>query len=277
MILIGDAGGTTTNWRAIADGKIHQLKTRGLNLAHDRATQYMEEVSEDLLPYQEAGEVHFYVSGLTNDPADRQAVVAAFSVFFKNADILVENDVLAAARGLCGHQPGWAGILGTGANLTYFDGDKLIRKIPSLGYVLGDEGSAAFMGKRLLTDFLRGEMPSAFADTFARRFQLDEKAILMQSYQSDSPKSFFASFSQFIHQHIRNPYCYRLVYESFQTHFDVFYKNPVAGDSVHYTGSVAFYFSNILRQVASDRQILIGHITESPLAGLTLYHQKTEK
>ncbi len=274
MILIADAGGSNTSWRVIRDdNRIEQLKTAGINLVHSRIEDFLSEVKDQLAPFKEADTVHFYVAGLTS--VDQHDEVAMnFGYFFTKARIRVESDLLAAARSLCLDERGWAGILGTGANMAYFDGNKIVRSISPLGYILGDEGSGAYLGKKLLVDYCRERMPSEVREKINDRFSLSLQEILEKTYRGDESKQFLASFSKFLFQNIAHPYCYQLVYDGFTDHFRAFLTDTDAEEVVHYTGSVAFYFSNILRQAAKDHGIKIGNVTESPIAGLTLYHQK---
>ena len=145
----------------------------------------------------------------------------------------------------------------------------------NLGWILADEGSGTNMGKKILTDYLRKKMPEALEAQFQKRFPLSREEFLEKVYQQEKPSTFLATFSKFIFQHLREPYCYKLVYDSFSE----FYENNVMkydnykNLKVHFVGSIGFYYSDLLRQVAHDKGISVKNILESPIAGLTLYHQ----
>jgi N-acetylglucosamine kinase-like BadF-type ATPase len=196
--------------------------------------------------------------------------------FFPEAHIEVWHDLLAAAHALCGTEEGIACILGTGSNSCYYDGATIVDNVTSLGYVLGDEGSGAYLGKRMVADYLRKDLPEKLWDQFKKRFPFDRDEILDRIYTQEMPSRFLGSFSHFIFQHLKEPYCYKLVYDSFGEFFEknVMKYNRYEELKVHFTGSVAFYFSDILRQVAADKQITVKNILENPIAGLTLYHKK---
>ena len=275
MIVIGDAGGTTTHWRIIhKDGSIQQAQTMGLNVMHQSIDDYIAGISSSIQPYIFANKVYFYTAGFTNSSDQRKKLHLTLGQLFKSADIHIENDLLAAARGLCGHQPGWIGILGTGANVAYYDGKDVHRQVPPLGYLLGDEGSGAYIGKLLLTAYLRKELPKDIQQQLYSHSKMTEDQMLGELYQSNSPKSFLASYAEFVKGLIKTEYIYQLVYDSFSRHFEVFLTKKKDDLPVHYTGSVAFHFSDVLRQVAVDRGIALGHLAQNPIAGLALYHQK---
>ena len=169
--------------------------------------------------------------------------------------------------------------MGTGSNSCFYDGSTIISNIANLGWILADEGSGTAIGKRFLFDYLRDKMPRALAKQFHERFPMTREEFLERIYQQEKPSAFLASFTRFIFQHLKEEYCYSLIYTSFSE----FYENNVMAYpnyqnvKVHFTGSVSFYFSNILRQVATDKGIVVKNILEGPIAGLTLYHLKDLK
>src|SRR5690606_30507176 len=156
-----------------------------------------------------------------------------------------------------------------------YNGNEIIGNVANLGWILADEGSGASIGKKFLIDYLRGKLPNDLALSFKKRFPLSREEFLEKIYQQERPSTFLGSFSKFIFQHLKEPYCYQLVYDSFSE----FYENNVMQYAdykklkVHFTGSIAFYFSDLLRQVANDKGITVRNILEGPIAGLTLYHQ----
>lgn len=277
MILIADSGASKTDWRIIGNnGAIEQAQSIGYNPYYQPIGQFETEIREVVLPQikQPISEIYYYGTGCSSD-RNRQMIRDVLQRYFANAYIEIWHDLEAAARALCGREEGIACILGTGANSCYYDGKKIVANVTSLGYVLGDEGSGAWMGKRILGDYLRKDLPPKLWDQFKKRFPIDRDEILNRVYSQDMPSRFLGSFSHFIFQHLKEPYCYKLVYEGFNEFFE---KNILKYDrapelKVHFVGSVAFYFSDVLRQVASDKGITVKNILESPIAGLTLYHQ----
>lgn len=280
MMLIADSGGSKTDWRLVfKEGKIDQASTPGFNPYYQPIDDLKKNVREVLLPKVPAGEdvdeIYFYGAGVSSEK-NQMTIQNAFLEFFPKAKIEIGWDLLAAARALCGNEPGIACIMGTGSNSCLYDGKNIIGNIANLGWILADEGSGANIGRKFLVDYLRNKMPDGLAKQFHARYPLTREQFLEKVYQEEKPSAFLASFMKFIFQHLKEPYCYKLVYSSFAE----FYENNVMeydnykNLKVHFTGSIAFYFSDILRQVANDKGITVKNILEGPIAGLTLYHTK---
>jgi len=278
MIVIADSGGTSTQWRIIDEsGQVSQASTTGLNPYY----MPLPEVKAQLTPLvpatlpASAQKVYFYGAGL--DTAQKKAgLEALLQEVFTLAQVYVASDMLAAARGLCGHEPGIACILGTGANATYYNGQAIEQNKRSLGFILGDEGSGAWLGKALIRALLRNDLPANLATAFAKRFPEAHYAYLMEhTYIQPRANTFLASFSKFLWQYRAHPWVQQTVQRGFKAFF-----TDLAGPllhqygtlPVHFTGSVAFYFNQELRQVALEQGLSLGRITEGPIAGLTLFH-----
>lgn len=279
MILIADSGGSKTDWRLIQkDGSIEQAHSPGFNPYYQPIEDLKKNVQEALMPKindTPVEKIFFYGAGVSS-VKNQLTIKSAFLEFFPQAQIEIGWDLLAAARALCGHEPGIACIMGTGSNSCLYDGVKITDNVANLGWILADEGSGANIGKKFLVDYLRKKMPSKLAAQFHQRFPLSREEFLEKVYQQEKPSAFLASFSKFIFQQLDDAYCYKLIYDSFSE----FYENNVMkyenyqNLKVHFTGSIAFYFSDILRQVANDKGITVKNILEGPIAGLTLYHQQ---
>ena len=277
MILIADSGGSKIDWRLLQkNGVINQANTPGFNPYYQPVQDLKRSVEEVLLPIinETVDKVFFYGAGVSSEK-NQLTVQNAFKDYFPEARIEIGWDLLAAARALCGHEPGIACIMGTGSNSCLYDGEKIVGNVANLGWILADEGSGAYIGKRLIVDYLRKKLPSSLADQFHARFPFHREEILERVYQHEKPSAFLASFTKFIFQHLKEPYCYQLIYDSFS---DFYENNVMKYDNyqklkVHFTGSIAFYFSDILRQVANDKGITVKNILEGPIAGLTLFHQ----
>tara|TARA_A100000171_G_C2133173_1_gene148079 strand:+ start:694 stop:1530 length:837 start_codon:yes stop_codon:yes gene_type:complete len=275
-ILIADSGFTKTDWRLIgADGSIEQARTMGINPYYQTKEEILL-VIQDLhskLP-DRVDEIYFYGTGCSSG-TNRDKIAKLLQRYYKDAKIDVNHDLLAAARSLCGDEKGIACIIGTGTNSCLYDGNKIVSNVPSLGWAIADEGGGTYLGKTLVTDYYRKDMPEHLRVIFKDRFGLNKDAFLTAIYQEPMPGRFLASFAKFINEHISDPYMYKLVYDAFTvfitknvSKYEGFKEVPV-----HFTGSVAYYFNNILRKVAVDQGIYIKHITEHPIAGLTLFHQ----
>jgi glucosamine kinase len=277
MILIADSGASKTDWRILDDkGTIEQAQSIGYNPYYQPIEQFEQEVREVLVPQvkPDVQKIYYYGTGCSSDK-NRKLIRNVLANFYPDAHIEIWHDLLAAARALCGTEEGIACILGTGANSCYYDGVQIVDNVTSLGYLLGDEGSGAWLGKNIVADYLRKDLPEKLWDQFKKRFPFDKDEILDRVYTQEMPSRFLGSFSHFIFQHLREPYCYKLVYNGFDQFFE---KNIVKYNryktlKVHFTGSVAYYFSDILRQVANDKGITVKNILENPIAGLTLYHK----
>jgi N-acetylglucosamine kinase-like BadF-type ATPase len=278
MIIVADSGGSKIDWRFLhKDGTIGQANSAGFNPYYQSIIHFKKIVEETLLPQikEKPSKIFYYGTGVSSDK-NVQIIHTVFAEHFPQASIEVGWDLLAAARALCGQEAGIACILGTGSNSCLYDGENIISNVANLGWILADEGSGTSMGKRLVFDYFRNEMPEKLANQFHARFPWSREEVLEKVYQQEMPSAFLASFAKFIFQHLKEPYCYKLVHKSFSEFFEnnvMKYEN-YKSLKVHFTGSIGFYFSDVLRQVANDKGIAVKNIQEGPIAGLALYHQK---
>lgn len=281
MILIADSGSTKTDWRIIQDdGQIQQAKTLGFNPFYQDREEILYELQNVLLPQIASPElvtaIHFYGAGCSTEK-NILLINEVPKMVFPVARVNAHTDMLAAARAVCLNEPGIVGILGTGSNTCLYDGDDIVYSRPNLGFILGDEGSGSYMGKALITAYLYGDLPAHLLEKFTKRYNdISRAEILENIYKKPFPNRYLASFSRFLYHNLKDPFIYRLVYESFSILLDkhiMRYEN-LSDYKVHFVGSVAFYYSNILRQVANDKGVTLRNIMETPIAGLTLYHQK---
>lgn len=279
MILVADSGSSKIDWRLMeSDGRIRQAQTPGFNPYYQPLDHLRSSLRDTLAPEvggAEVKHVFFYGTGVSSE-RNQELVRAVFLEYFPHAKVDIEWDLLGAARALCGHEKGIACILGTGSNSCQYDGHKISDQVANLGWILADEGSGTNLGKTLLVDYLRKRMPEKLAEQFHQRFPFSREQFLEKIYQQEKPSTFLATFARFIFQHLNEPYCYQLVYKAFSE----FYENNVMKyegyreTRVHFVGSIAFYFSDLVRQVANDKGITVKNILETPIAGLALYHQK---
>ena len=258
-------------------GAVQQAGSPGFNPYYQPIEDLKKAIQENVLSlvHKPVTAIFFYGTGVSSKK-NQDNVRATFLEFFPKAVVEIEWDLLAAARALCGHDAGIACILGTGSNSCLYDGRNITGQVANLGWILADEASGTNLGKKILFDYLRKRMPDDLAKQFGERFPFTREEFLEKVYQQEKPSTFLATFSKFIFHHLKEPYCYRLVYDSLSE----FYENNVMmyddykERQVHFVGSIAFYYSDLVRQVANDKGITVKNILETPIAGLTLFHQK---
>ncbi len=280
MILIADSGSTKTDFRLIDDNKeIYQFATQGINPYFQHTEQIVDILKVELIPqltsniHHQLSNLYFYCAGCSAEDK-KQIVRKALSEVFPTTKTEIYTDILGAARALCGSKPGIAAILGTGANTCYYNGNSIMENKPSLGYILGDEGSGAHLGKTFVQAYLNDELPCNLSERFYERYKLSKKAILDAVYTQPLPNRFLASFSKFIYQNLKEQFIIDMVANDFNTFFEkhVCKYEKYQELKLSCTGSIAFYYSNILRAVAAKKAVNIGTITETPIAGLALFH-----
>ncbi|TSD67383.1 N-acetylglucosamine kinase [Inquilinus sp. KBS0705] len=278
MIIIADGGSTKTNWCLVTEeGKKVYFNTEGYNPYFAPTAYIIQSLKESLptdLEKENITEVNYYGAGCST-PEMRKIVEEAMQVVFPNSRIYIGHDLLAAARALLGNNEGFAAILGTGTNTCLYDGQQIINNIDSGAYILGDEGSGCYIGKKLLVDYLRGYMPEAVRKSFWDEFKLTPDDINEIVYTQPRANRFCASFSKFVYDNIVNiEYSRNLV----RTSFEDFFRNLVTHypDYQKYTfnciGSVGYNFRNVLEEVVTENGMTVGNIIRSPIDNLVKYH-----
>lgn len=275
--LIVDSGSTKADWRAVEADKITGFPTQGLNPYFINTDEFETIIRLQVLPHtagQMVGSIYFYGAGCGTD-SRKQQVGNVLSRFFPGAAISIATDLLGAARSLLKHEPGFAVILGTGTNSGSYDGRQIVQSIDSLGYLLGDEGSGAAIGRKLLRDFLRGYLPEQMHNEFAQLCPFDREQVLQQLYTKPSPNRFLSSFVPFAANHLSAPYMQQLVKESFNdffkhliSHYAGYQNQPMCC-----TGSVASIFKECLLETAKEYNVHIQAVSRSPIEELVAYHQ----
>lgn len=281
MILIADGGSTKTNWCLLnEEGKKVYFNTEGYNPYFSSIAYIVNSLNESLpidLEKDKIHEVNYYGAGCST-AEKRKQVEDAMSAVFTQAKVNIGHDLLAAARALLGNTAGFAAILGTGTNTCLYDGKDVSNNIDSGAYILGDEGSGCYIGKKLLTDYLRGYMPEAVRQNFWDTFKLTPDDVNEQVYTKPLANRFCASFSKFVYDsNVHLEYTRNLV----KTSFEDFFKNLVTHypDYQKYTfnciGSVGYNFRNVLEEVAAENGMEVGQIIRSPIDNLVKYHMET--
>ncbi|MHA6249776.1 hypothetical protein ACXYMU_17665 [Pontibacter sp. CAU 1760] len=279
MILIADSGATKTDWRMMdASGVLEQVYTAGINPQYLEAIQISAILEAELLPnlqQKQPSSIYYYGAGCSS-PDRNLRVEQALAKAFPDSAIHVDHDLLAAARALCGHQPGVACILGTGSNSCLFDGRNIVDNVPSLGFLMGDEGSGAYLGKMLIRAFMYRELPEELATSLKNRYNLTKDSIMSAVYTSDMPSTYLATFAKFMSDKRKEPVIREMIYQN----FDEFFEHHVCKYEgytevpINFVGSIAFHFSDTLRLVAKKYGVKLGNIITSPSEGLVAYHQE---
>ena len=277
MILIADGGSTKTDWRLLKEGREYkQVQTQGFNPYLVGSDAIEEILWKELQPYIDndaVSYVYYYGAGCSS-PVKNMIVETAFEKVFVNARIDISHDLLGAAHALCADSEGIVAILGTGSNSCYYDGREIKDGIFSLGYFFGDEGSGAYLGKQLLTAYLHKELPADIEERLKQEYPSSLESILDAVYSKPAPSRFLASFSRFINMNREHPYINNLLTEAFKA----FYKYQVCcypkhkEIPVHFVGSVAFHYQDILTQVGLQFGIRTGRFIQAPIDGLVEYH-----
>ena len=278
MILIADSGSTKTDWCVVEHGQlIQQIFTKGTNPFFQSEEEISNEIATALIPQLKTNKfeaVHFYGAGCAfPDKIEtmRKAIASHLQV---SGEIEVSTDMLAAARSLCGHQPGIACIMGTGSNSCYYDGKNIVTNVSPLGFILGDEGSGACLGKLLVGDILKNQMTPELKEKFLKQFDLTPADIIDRVYRKPFPNRFLASLSPFLAQNLGEPCVRALVLNSFKAFLkrNVMQYEDYQHQKVHFIGSVAFYYKEVLAEAAKEMGIQLGAIIKSPMEGLIKYH-----
>lgn len=278
MIIIADGGSTKTNWCLLDDSnkKIY-FNTEGYNPYFVDSSYIESSLRKGLpqdLPYEKITEVNYYGAGVHN--AEKAEIVKdAILKVFPKANVEVGHDLLAAARALLGTQAGFAAILGTGTNSCIYDGKEITHNIDSAAYILGDEGSGSYIGKKLLTDFIRDLMPKDVAEVFYNTYKLTPDEIMDNVYTKPLANRFCASFSKFVYDNnVNMAYTHKIVDDSFHAFFEnLVSKYPNYQDyTFNCIGSVGYNFRNVLEAKAEEYGMKVGKIIRSPIDDLVKFH-----
>lgn len=279
MILIADGGSTKCDWIVLDDKgeRVFETRTEGLNPAVFELETLKSRLhaNEDLKSNKASIErVHFYGAGC-GTPEPTKILEDLLQDYFPQAQILVKEDMVAAVFAAT-TEPGIVCILGTGSNSCYYDGDKIHMEVESLGYVLMDEASGNYFGKRLLRDYYYKRMPKTIAEEFEKRYDLDADAIKQNIYRSDNPNTYLANFAEFIFtSEERNGYFYLLITEGIKK----FVENRVMcfpeaqNVPIHFIGSIAHFSQDIIRDALLPYHLTMGNIVRRPIEGIIEYYK----
>jgi len=276
MILIADSGSTKTQWCLVDEGQIvKEIFTEGINPFYQTDMEIIALLDDQLIPgldNTDIDRIFFYGAGCSF-PEKKILVSRGLVRFFGNSMIEIQSDLLGAARSLFQHEKGIACILGTGSNSCYYDGKEITQNVSPLGFILGDEGSGAVLGKLFIADCLKNQLPLELKEKFLSRYELTPEIILDRVYKKPFPNRFLAQFTPFMLENIEEPSIFNLVYDSFDAFFvrNVM-QYPLDDIRVGCVGSIAHYFRDTLEIVASERRIEISEIVQKPMDGLVKFY-----
>jgi glucosamine kinase len=277
MILVADSGSTNTSWFLIGqDKKIFYFDTEGYNPYFVSTDYILQSITNNFpgnIQWEKITNVFFYGAGCFDDKLD--IIKNALSELFANAEIFAGLDLLGSAISVLGNNPGFVGILGTGTNSCLYDGKKIISNIDSLGYLIGDEGSGYYIGKKILGDYIREYMPAIVREEFFKIYQLSREEIMEKLYSEKLPNRFCAGFTKFISESVSDTsYTRGLVKNAFIDFFENLvtrYEN-YEQYTFNCTGSIGFAFKDILAETAALYKMKVGVILKTPIEGLAKYH-----
>lgn len=276
MILIADSGSTKTDWRLVNETEqVQSFQTIGFNPYYISEQQILDELSKSALTEikQQVTQVFFYGAGCSSE-AKSGEIKQALQQFFTKATIEVDHDLLAAARSLSGNKAGLVAILGTGSNTCFFDGTTIVKNVSSLGYILGDEGSGAHLGKTLVTAYLNNELSTELQQAFQQKYQLTLLDILDAVYKKPLPNRFLAQFAPFVLEHKQHPQiaaiinaCFSQFFEKHICKYENYQQYPL-----NMVGSIGFVFKNEIEQLATHFGVNMGIVIKQPIDGLVKFH-----
>lgn len=296
MVLIADSGGTKTDWTLLVSpyptrwDVVSTFQTQGINPIHQTPDTIRLILSQEMMshlssfsraaivntgvlekPLLSQVEVFFYGSGCT--PVHVPMMKQLLSQLFQPEKVEVHSDLQAAARALCQHEPGIACILGTGANSCLYDGNDIVQNTPALGYILGDEGSGSVLGRMFLNAIFKNPALADVRDHYLAEAKLTQADIINKVYREPLANRFLASTSLYISQHLDNPLLKDLVVQNFRQFFRVNITPYGRADlSVHFVGSMAHQYHDLLALAAEAEGFILGHVFKSPMEGLIQYH-----
>ncbi len=276
-ILIADSGATKCEWCLVQDGKKKNILTQGISPYFLSAAQITALLEKELLPKLKLAKIenlHFYGTGLSN-LNNAKILKQVLRKEFPSAKIEVQTDLLGAARALCGKEKGIACILGTGSNSCYYNGHKIMKNSPGLGYILGDEGSGAYLGKKVIQHYLYKTFDEELMARFEKSFQTSSMEILEHVYKQPLANRYLASFAIFLAEN-RGHYMIENIIEDslndfFFTHLYKYRESWIL--PIHFIGSIAFGFKDVLKDLCNTYELELGNVLKAPMQGLVNYHR----
>lgn len=276
--LICDSGSTKAEW-CLLNGKSKKIvTTQGLSPYFLTTQQIQKIIEKELVPKIKnirIDEVFFYGTGCSN-PENIKSVKKALSLVFTKAKVAVDHDLMGAAKALCGSNKGIACILGTGSNSCFYNGKKIVKNSPGLGYVLGDEGSGAYLGKKVIQYFLYKTFDEDLMDRFNAKYATNSVDILNHVYKQPLPNRYLASFVPFLIENRGHYMIENIIEDAFNDFFfNHIYKYRESWQMpINFVGSVAFGFKDVLKEMCNAYELQLGIVIKKPMDGLIKYHSQ---
>lgn len=268
-ILIVESGATKTDWCLMEAGKqVQRLQTPGMNLSTIAAEANAAVFAEAVDAFAGIDEIHFYAAGLLEFPTELDRL---FQARFPGVQCEYASDLLAAARAACGHAPGLAAILGTGSNTCHYDGEKIVRNIHGGGFIIGDEGSGAALGRMFLADLVKDLVPSEIAGAFGARYEADYASVVRNVYKNPAPSRYLGSLAPFILEYRGNAYVDALIDRNFRNLFE---RTLIRYDRlpVGVVGGFGCACRADLERLGAEYGLTFSRFIPSPMEGLIDYH-----
>jgi glucosamine kinase len=275
--LIADSGATKTEWCLLKNGRKKMILTMGISPYLMEVETITNMLVKELWPavkQAEVDEIHYYGTGCGN-PLNVKKIQKALKAVFKGAKIAVDTDMMAAARALCGNEKGIACILGTGSNSCYFNGKKIVKNNPALGFILGDEGSGAYLGKKVLQYYLYKTFDAQLHEAFELKFKSSHLDILDHVYRQPLPNKYLASFTGFLAEN-RGHYMIENIIEDGLGDFifqHLYKYRETWLHPIHFVGGVAHGFKDVLKELCESYELELGRVLQKPMDGLVKFHQ----
>jgi N-acetylglucosamine kinase-like BadF-type ATPase len=271
MIIVADSGSSKTDWLIESPGSQPvEFRTAGLNpyfLTEKEIIKIIQSQGGEIVKRSSlATEIYFFGAGCSS-PDRREIVSNAISHLFPKAFVSVDSDLLGSAYATCGHAKGFCCVLGTGSNISFFDGEDIHDGKHGLGFVLGDEGSGSWFGKMMITDYLYGNMPKEISDLFYKEYKIDKEVIIKHVYQKSNANSYLASFTKFLSTIKGTEYSQTTIKKGLSSFIDNCIKTyPDHHDyNCHFVGSIAYYFADELRALCEESGVHVGKIIKQPI------------
>lgn len=275
--LIADSGSTKAEWCLLDGQKKRKITTQGISPYFLSSMQIKSILEKELLPGLKGAVpdiIHFYGTGCSN-PANISILKQALRQLFTSAQLKITSDIMGAAKALCGDEKGVACILGTGSNSCYYNGKKIVTNSPGLGFILGDEGSGAYMGKKVIQYFLYNTFDPDLMDRFMAKYDTDSATILNAVYKQPLPNRYLAGFVGFLIENRGHFMIENIIEDSFNDFFFTHickYKESWTLP-IHFTGSVAYGFKDVLKEMCQSYVLELGNVLKQPIDGLIKYHR----
>jgi glucosamine kinase len=274
MYLIADSGTTKTEWCIISDqGTTETIYTSGINPFYQDSRNIAAILDKEFTVLKKFSAIYFYGAGCINQEKQNVVKTAILEVF-NTGNIFIGSDLLAAAHSLCQDKPGVACILGTGSNSCYYNGSEIEENVSPLGFILGDEGSGAALGKKLIGDILKKQLPQFLINEFFEIYPASAAEILENVYRKPFPSRYLAGYAKFLSKNIKHAEIENIVLSSFREFVirNLLQYPGINNKPIHFTGSIAFHFEAQLRKVIKEKNLIFGSIERAPMSGLIKYH-----